>query len=135
MTGSEDMLEVALALVQDGSGRWLVSRRASDVHLGGLWEFPGGKIEAGESVEAAAVREALEEVGIVLKPAGRLEPIEHRYPDRSVRLHPVICEWVSGDPEPISKAVTQTRWVAADRLLALGMPEVNAEIVERLSAL
>ena len=131
---NDEPVAIAVAVVEH-DGRFLIGRRPEGVALAGLWEFPGGKIEAGESVEAAAVREALEEVGIVLKPAGRLEPIEHRYPDRSVRLHPVICEWVSGDPEPISKAVTQTRWVAADRLLALGMPGVNAEIVERLSAL
>jgi mutator protein MutT len=129
------MLEIALALVQDDSGRWLVSRRADDVHLGGLWEFPGGKIKLGESVESAAVREALEEVGVVLKPGRRLEPIDHRYPDRSVRLYPVICEHVSGDPKVVSRAVTETRWVATNELLALEMPEANAEIVERLSTL
>ena len=135
MKDYDHIVEVALALVQDESGRWLVSRRADDVHLGGLWEFPGGKVEAGESVEAAAIREALEEVGVVLKTIRRLEPIDHQYPDRSVRLHPVICEHVSGDPKAVSQAVAETRWVGMDELLALGMPEVNAEIVERLLAL
>jgi len=135
LTESEATLQVGLALIRDDRGRWLVSRRAADVHLGGLWEFPGGKPEAGETPEAAAVREALEEVGLTVKPIRQLNPVNHQYDSRRVLLFPVVCEWISGRLELVSSAVSETRWVETRDLIALPMPKANRQIIVQLREL
>jgi 8-oxo-dGTP diphosphatase len=80
------LLEVAAAAVFDSQGRVLIARRPENVHQGGLWEFPGGKVEPGEAVEQALARELWEELGIRPTRYRRLIRIPHHYPDRSVLL-------------------------------------------------
>ena len=118
--------DVALALVFH-NGQWLVARRRDDVHLGGLWEFPGGKQLPGETAERAAIRELLEECGVHAAPVSALEPFICEYPDRIVRLWPVLCAWTSGTPQPLGNETC--RWVASADLPALDMPAVNAGIL------
>lgn len=120
---------VALALVHRDS-RWLVARRLPDAHLGGLWEFPGGKSEGNESPEATALRELMEECQVRAVAQRRLAPFVVEYPDRTVELNPVICEWHSG--EAISIENEECRWVTLAELRKLEMPAVNAEIVREL---
>src|SRR5688572_24291142 len=116
-------IKVALALIWK-DGRILISRRRVDQHLGGLWEFPGGKCEPGETPEECAVREALEEVGVVCSAVSTLAPIAHTYPDRTVHLIPVTCEHVSG--EPMNRLVEEHRWVERGELTRFSFPEANA---------
>jgi mutator protein MutT len=123
-------VEVAIALVWRG-GLLLVSRRTADVHLGGSWEFPGGKLEPGESVEACAEREVLEEVGLVVRARARREPIVYDYPDRVVTLTPVDCSWVSGEPRALE--VAEVRWVELSLLQELDFPPANAPLLRELS--
>ena len=124
-------LTIALALIRR-DGRWLISRRRTDQHLGGLWEFPGGKCEPGETPEQCAVREAFEEVGVHCRALSTLDPIVHAYPERTVRLIPVACEYVSG--EAVNHMVDEHRWVTSGELADFAFPEANAGLIAKLIA-
>ena len=126
---SKQHYQVALALLSR-RGRWLVARRSPDVHLGGLWEFPGGKCEPGESPTTAAVRELLEECGVEAEAIRALRPLECEYDDRTVTLHPVLCEWRSGEARPIDNE--EIRWVTLSELRRLDVPAVNREILREI---
>lgn len=128
-TTSKPVFEVALALVHQGE-RWLVARRRADAHLGGLWEFPGGKCEPGESARAAAVRELLEECGVQAVAERELPPVTCEYAERIVHLKPVICRWEAGEPQALGNE--ECRWVSPAELRQLQMPAVNAGIIQIL---
>ena len=90
-------LQIALALIWRG-GEVLVAKRATDAeHLPDVWEFPGGKIEAGETPSQAAIREAREETGLEVEIVGAREVIDWDYSERRVSLHPFDCRVVGGD--------------------------------------
>ena len=118
--------DVALALVARGD-EWLVARRHADAHLGGLWEFPGGKQHPGEAAADAAVRELLEECGVRAVALRALPACVCEYEDRVVRLTPVLCRWTAGVPQALGNEVC--RWAATAELAALEMPAVNAGII------
>ncbi len=124
--------QVALALVAR-DGRWLVARRHDHVHLGGYWEFPGGKLEPGESPEQAAERELLEECGVRAISLRALPPLHCDYGDRLVTLFPILCRWCDGEGEPLHSQ--ECRWATPDELAALDMPPVNAQLVAGLREL
>ena len=92
------MLEVVAALIRDGR-RFLICQRPADKNCGLLWEFPGGKIEAGETREQCIVRECQEELGVVLSVERELTDITYEYPDRIVHLHFFLCNIAAGVPE------------------------------------
>ncbi len=122
-------LEIALA-VAVRQGRALVARRSPDAHLGGLWEFPGGKIESGEEPAEAARRELREEAGLE---GGSLEPLTlfvHSYPDRTVRLHAFLIREPAGEVRVDGDR--EWAWLAREELLAVPMPEANAAILRAL---
>ena len=119
---------VALALVQRND-HWLVAKRRPDAHLGGLWEFPGGKCHENETASDAAVRELIEECGVSAVAQQVLESVTVEYPDRIVQLTPVLCRWISGEPQPLGNEVCQ--WVSTAELACLEMPEINASIIRR----
>ena len=81
-----DAVVVAVGVLIDDEGRVLVSRRAVDAHQGGLWEFPGGKVEAAESIVDALRRELKEELGVEVDDSEPLMTIEHDYEDKRVQL-------------------------------------------------
>jgi 8-oxo-dGTP diphosphatase len=91
-------VHVAAAVIRDGSGQILIARRADSQHQGGLWEFPGGKVEADESVETALARELHEELGIVVGAARPLIKIRHDYPDKQVLLDVWEVSAFTGEP-------------------------------------
>jgi mutator protein MutT len=126
------MIDVAIALVWRGE-RVLVTRRLPGAHLGGLWEFPGGKLRMEETPDAAAEREVLEETGVRARARGRRAPIEWTYADRTVRLHPVDCDWIQGEGEP--REVAELRWATAAELAELEFPAANAALIAELSRL
>jgi len=123
-------LDIALALVWR-DGRLLVTRRPEGVHLAGYWEFPGGKIKAGESAEHAAEREVVEEVGIRCRARERRPSLSYDYPERSVVLHPVDCDWLKGEARLMG--VSAARWVTAVELGEYAFPPANAALVELLT--
>ncbi len=97
--GEHRWIEVSAGLVFH-NGRLLITQRRAGDHLGGLWEFPGGKREASETFEACLKRELHEELGIEVSVGTLLEDVSHHYPEKSVRLQFFQCRLVSGTPTP-----------------------------------
>ena len=130
--GVSDVLavEVALAVALRGR-RVLVTRRLADSHVGGLWEFPGGKIEPGEEPAEAALRELREETGLGGAAAEPLTVFHHAYPDRNVRLHVHLVRDPEG--EPSTDGNRPWTWVALEDLWSLPMPEANRAILRALA--
>jgi len=127
-------LVVAAALV-DADGRVLVAERPPGASFAGLWEFPGGKLEAGESPEAALVRELAEELGIdttasCLAPAGFAS---HAYADFQLLLLLYVCRRWNGDPRGIEGQRLQ--WRRVPELFALAMPPADRPLLGLLAAL
>lgn len=108
----------------------LLSKRAADAHQGDLWEFPGGKVEASESVEQALQRELHEELGILVKRSTPLISIEHCYADKTVVLHTYLIDEFSGEPKGCEQQPLQ--WVTISELHKFELPEANVAIVNAL---
>ncbi len=125
-------LEIAIGVCRRGS-RFLVSRRRPEAMLGGLWEFPGGKIERGETAQAALVREFREEVGIEVAAGSPLVVVPHRYTHLSVRLHAFHCR-PKGNARARAIECAEVRWVTFEELHALAFPTANRKIITALEA-
>lgn len=112
-------------------GRILIARRPEDALLGGLWEFPGGKIEAGETPQEAVVRELLEEMEIEVEVGGPIAQIDHAYSHFKVTLHAFHASWVSGEPRP--RAATAWAWVRPERLSEFAFPAASLRIIRAIT--
>ena len=128
MTGAAP-IQVAAALIVH-EGRYLITRRKADAHLGGLWEFPGGKREPGESLEDCLRRELREELGIEITPPALFLVIHHEYPEKAVELNFFTCAIASDTPRLLGCA--DLRWVAPDELPELSMPPADQPLVDTL---
>ncbi len=120
-------VHVAAAVIVDDNSRILIAQRPSDKHQGGLWEFPGGKVEVGEGVEQALIRELEEELGITPSEFRPLIKIRHDYSDKSVLLDVWRVSRFSGEPhgregQPVS-------WVEKSRLSEYQFPAANYPIL------
>jgi len=113
----------------------LISRRPEGSACAGFWEFPGGKAHAGEDVVACAVREASEELGVLVEPLLNLPDTCHRYAHAHVRLHPVVCRLRTGSPAPRDLAVAEHRWAEIETLDDADFPEGNRPILRALRGL
>jgi mutator protein MutT len=121
-------VEVAVAVVFDRDhGRLLICKRKPETVLGGYWEFPGGKCDAGECPKACACREVMEETGVEVRAVRALAIIEHAYPHALVRLHPFLCEWVSGEVQLL--AVAEAKWILPGEITEYRFPEANEALV------
>src|SRR5476649_797813 len=120
-------VHVAAAVIRDSAGKILIARRADTQHQGGLWEFPGGKVEADESVETALARELQEELGIVVSAARPLIKVQHDYPDKQVLLD--VWEVSAFTGEPHGAEGQPLEWVAPRDLIDYAFPAANAPIV------
>ncbi|HET7222376.1 MAG TPA: Nudix family hydrolase [Rhodanobacteraceae bacterium] len=128
--GEGKALEVAAGILTDSQGRVLLMRRLPGKHLAGLWEFPGGKVEPGETVERALIRELDEELGIEVLASVPLISLPWRYPEKSVRLHALrITEWRG---EPRAREGHPLRWTALRDMDVAAMPPADAPIVAAL---
>jgi 8-oxo-dGTP diphosphatase len=121
---------VVLAAVVERNGRFLITRRLDHGHLAGLWEFPGGKCEAGETHEACLARELMEELGVGAEVGDELMVTEHAYPDRTVRLHFRRCD-IRGEPQP--RLGQQIQWIARASLALLDFPEADRTLIALLT--
>ena len=120
-------VHVAAAVIRGEDGRVLIAKRSQDKHQGGLWEFPGGKVEAGEAVQTALARELQEELGICPVAARPLIQVRHDYPDKQVLLDVWEVDAFTGEPhgaegQPLA-------WVSARQLDEYSFPEANRPIV------
>jgi 8-oxo-dGTP diphosphatase len=118
-----------VAAVIEEEGRFLVTRRLAGVHLAGMWEFPGGKIDHRESHRAALEREIREELGVGIEVSDLTYETVHPYPDRTVALYFYRCRLL-GTPRPLLGQ--EMRWVAREELASLGFPPADKELIERL---
>jgi mutator protein MutT len=119
---------VSAAVVRRGD-RYLVTRRQRGVHLEGLWEFPGGKCEDGESMAACIRRELQEELGTDAVVGSEMLAVTHHYAERSVELHFLACE-LTAEPAPLLGQ--EMRWVARHELRSLQFPEADDELIALL---
>lgn len=123
-------VEVAAGLVFRG-GKLLITQRPPAAHLGGLWEFPGGKREPDETFEACLARELLEELGIEVAVGDLLESLTHDYPEKTVCLRFYRCRWVRHEPRPIGCPAFE--WVGPEALADHVFPAADARLLGRLT--
>ena len=116
---SKPFIQVSAAVIER-DGRYLITQRGPHAHLGGYWEFPGGKREAGESLEACVQREVKEELGVDVTYATPFMVIHYEYPEKNVELHFFFCSIVSGEVHAIGCAGFQ--WVTAENFSDFTFP-------------
>ena len=122
-------IDVAL-VVPFRDRRFLVARRQAGVHLEGYWEFPGGKIEAGEDPAGAARRELKEETGLTAPSLEPLVVVVHDYADRPIRFHVFLAREPRGEVRLADER--EWAWKTREELAELGMPEANRQILRAL---
>lgn len=121
---------IGVAVIWNHEGQILIDKRRLEGLLGGLWEFPGGKIEPGETVEACIEREIREELGIEIEVGDRLVTVDHTYTQFRVTLNVHHCRHLSGEPQPLES--DEVRWVTLDEIDKFQFPQGNAKIIEAL---
>jgi 8-oxo-dGTP diphosphatase len=124
-----DLVEVAAGLIVE-EGRYLIAKRRRGVHLAGLWEFPGGKREQGETLEECLQRELFEELSIRIQTPVPFQTIRHEYPEKTVELHFFHCTIGEGRAAPID--CDEIRWVHPSEMAAYQFPPADGPIIEAL---
>ncbi|MEN0613192.1 8-oxo-dGTP diphosphatase MutT [Klebsiella indica] len=123
-------LQISVGIIRNSQGEIFITQRAADAHMANKLEFPGGKIETGESAEQALVRELQEEVGITVKSSRLFEQLQHQFPDRHITLwFWLVEEW---EGEPWGKEGQPGRWIAQRALTAADFPPANASVIAKL---
>jgi len=127
----KDIVYIAVAVIRDEQGRLLIAKRHEFQDQGGLWEFPGGKLNQGEHVIDALQREILEETKLQLKYFRPLLKVEHTYPNKTVLLD----VWLAGGVESknaIGREGQELKWVLASELAEFSFPAANHQIIDAL---
>jgi len=127
----KNSVEVSAALIFR-AGQLLITQRHLKSHLGGLWEFPGGKREPGETFEQCLVREIREELGVAISVGELFEEIAHDYPEKSVRLKFFRCRLLAGEPQPLDCAAV--KWIDRLELGAHEFPAADARLLAKLKS-
>lgn len=122
-------LQAAIAIIIH-SGKVLITRRQKHTPLGGLWEFPGGKLEKNENPEQCAIREVQEELKLKIVPQKKLGVLTHKYPDITVELHFFVCKLLRKGRK-ISNFKT-ARWVGERELDFIAFPQANKRIIKKI---
>ena len=123
------IIDVAAALVFR-DGKLLITQRHAEAHLGGLWEFPGGKREPNETFEACLARELREELGIEVAVGELVEKLTHAYPEKTVHLKFYRCRWEQHEPQPLG--CPAFKWVTAAELKDYAFPAADARLLDKL---
>ena len=123
---------IGVGVVLNDAGEVLIDQRLNEGLLGGLWEFPGGKQELGEAIEATIGRELQEELAIEVEVGEELISLDHAYSHKRLRFVVHLCQWRSGEPQPL--ASQQVRWVKPQQLSDYPFPAANARIIAALLA-
>lgn len=125
--------QIAVGIALDEKDKVLIALRPEEAMLGGLWEFPGGKQEPGESLEQTLIREFSEEIGVDIEGVTRFHSLDHAYSHFKITLTAFLCRIAPGQmPQP--KASRRIEWVGIDELERYPFPKANKVIVERLMA-
>ncbi|MEL7503476.1 MAG: A/G-specific adenine glycosylase [Cyanobacteria bacterium J06554_6] len=123
---------IGVAVIYGQGGRILIDRRKQEGLLGGLWEFPGGKVEPGETLEACVRREIKEELDIEIEVQSQLMTVEHAYTHFRVTLNVFNCLHLSGEPKPLE--CDEIRWVTLAEIDQYPFPKANGQIIEAIRA-
>ena len=126
------ILQISVGIIRNAAGEIYITQRAADSHMAHKWEFPGGKIEAGETPEEAVIRELQEEVGIAATSLHQFDKLEYQFPDRHITLWFWMVDGWEG--EPWGKEGQPGRWVAQRNLVADEFPPANVPVIEKLIA-
>ena len=121
---------IGVAVIRNEQGQILIDRRRQEGLLGGLWEFPGGKVEPGETMQDCIRREIREELGIEIEVGDQLIVVDHAYTHFRVTLNVYHCRRLSGEPQPLE--CDQVRWVTLDEIDQYPFPKANTRIIEAL---
>lgn len=121
---------VTAGVIRRADGRVLIAQRKLDAMLGGLWEFPGGKCQDGETLPECLCREVREELGITIAVERPLVTLRHGYTHFRITLHVFVCHWVAGEPQAL--ACADWRWVTPEELAAYAFPATDRKIVALL---
>ena len=121
---------IAIAVVKH-EGKYLIGLRPAGVPLAGYWEFPGGKVQPGETPGEAAARECLEEAGLTVRVVGRYPDVEHDYPHGKLLMHFFACELAASATGPLPD---RFRWVRSAELSEYKFPPANARMLTALEA-
>ena len=130
MANSNKAINVAVGVIKK-QDKYFVCRRLAHQHQGNKWEFPGGKVDAGETIEQALYRELKEEIGISACNATTLTQIDFNYPDKNVSLHVFLVSEFSGSPTGLEGQ--ESIWVDYESLCKLEFPDANRIILEKLA--
>jgi 8-oxo-dGTP diphosphatase len=134
LASAKPLLLVAAAALIDAGGRVLITQRPAHKQMGGLWEFPGGKVEAGEAPELALVRELKEELALTVEPDA-LEPFafaSHAYESFHLLMPLYVASRWDGEAKPDHNAAQAMAWVRPIDLRSYKMPPADLVLVERL---
>jgi len=123
-------LNISVGIIRNAQKEIFITQRDASSHMAGFWEFPGGKIESGETAEQALIRELQEEVGIDAAEPELIRTLQHTFPDRIVNLHFFLVQNWAG--EPYGKEGQPKRWLAQSEIKQSDFPPANAEIVKAL---
>lgn len=122
--------QIGVAIISNQQGKILIDRRKAQGEMGGLWEFPGGKIEAGETTAECIKREIQEELGIDIAVGNHIITIAHQYETFNVTLYVHDCQYLSGEPQPLE--CDEIRWVCSSELNRYQFPQANSQIIDIL---
>lgn len=122
--------QVGVAAIYNQQGQILIARRPPGAILGGLWEFPGGKVEPAETIENCIKREIFEELALEIEVREHIITVDHTYPHFKVSLIVHRCQYLGGKPKPLG--CDEVRWVRLEELEHFSFPEANTEIIATL---
>ena len=125
------MMDVVCGVIRNPAGEFLACLRPAGKHLGGLWEFPGGKVEPGESPESALIRELCEELAVVVEVGEALAPVLWTYAERTIRLLPYRCEIIGGELRAIEHE--RLLWCAPENFPDLAWAAADLPILREIS--
>lgn len=121
---------IGVGIIINEKNEVLIARRPEDGMLGGLWEFPGGKQEKGESIEKTIIRELEEELGVKVEVIQPFMKLKHAYSHMKITLHAGICKIIDGNPQP--KASQEIRWIDIRKLNDVPFPKANRQLTKKL---
>lgn len=124
-------VEAACAVIED-NGKFLITKRMETSPMGHCWEFPGGKIEPGETVEECIVRECREEINVTVEPLRRLQEEHYDYPHGFIHLYFILCRITSGELKALE--CREFRWIAPTQFAEFEFPPADRNVIEGLIA-